>query len=332
MPFDSSRQRPALRWTRRAAVLALGVAATLGAHAQSRQPVRILVGFAAGGGVDTIARLLAESMATTLGQSVVVENRPGAGGMIAAQALKAAVPDGTTLLLTNDHTVAILPHTLKAPGYSTERDFAPVALVSDKGVMGLATHNGTGIRELKDIAEWARQNPGKSNFGVPAPGSMPEFAVSLLGKSLNVDGTAVPYKGGAPMVLDLAAGQIPFGITSTAELYPFVKDQKMRVLAVTGPARLPDLPNVPTFTELGVKGMEMANVVGLYAPAGTPPAVIARYTEAVRVAVASPKIQERMLTLGVPANFGGPEAMAKSIQNISDTWGPVIKQSGYQPQ
>lgn len=323
---------PMTRWTRRQTLLALGLAAALGAQAQTKPPVRILVGFAAGGGVDTVARILAEGMGQALGQTFVVDNRPGAGGLIAAQALKAAPADGNTLLLTNDHTVAILPHTLKTPGFNTTRDFTPVALVSDKSMIALATHPGTRITQLKDITEWAHQNPGKANFGVPAPGSIPEFAVGLLAKGLNIDATPAAYRGGSPLVMDLSAGQIPFGITAIAELLPFVKAQKVRLLAVSGSARQTDLPDVPTFAELGIKGLEMPNVAGLYAPAGTPPALIARYSEAARIALSSDKVKERLQTLGSSAGYGSPEALAQAIQRISDTWGPVIRRSGYQPQ
>lgn len=320
------------RWTRRTATLALGLSATLGAFAQTKPPLRILVGFAAGGGVDTMARIMAESMGQALGQTVVVENRPGAGGLIAAQALKAAPADGNTLLLTNDHTVAILPHTLKNPGFNTARDLAPVALLSDKGVFALGSHTDTKITHLKEVAEWVRKHPGQGNFGVPAPGSMPEFAVGLLAKGLQIDAAPAAYRGGSPLVADLAGGQIPFGLTSTAELLPFVKSQKVRVLAVSGPSRQADLPDVPTFTELGIKGLELPNLVGIYAPAGTPPALIARYSEAARTALATDKVKERFQTMGATPSHGGPEALAQGMQRISDTWGPVIRQSGYQPQ
>ncbi|MDM0036325.1 Bug family tripartite tricarboxylate transporter substrate binding protein [Variovorax sp. J22P271] len=323
---------PLPRWTRRAALLTLGLAAAITAQAQTKPPVRIVVGFAAGGGVDTMARILAEGMGQALGQTFVVENRPGAGGLIAAQVLKAAPADGNTLMLTNDHTVAILPHTLKNPGFDTARDFAPVAVVSDQIVFALATHPGTGITQLKDIGAWARQNPGQANFGVPAPGSMPEFAVGLLAKGLQVDATPAAYRGGSPLVMDLSAGQIPFGVTSTFELMPFAKTGKVRLLAVSGSARQADLPDVPTFAELGIQGLELANVAGLYAPAGTPPAVIARYSEAVRATLSSAKTRERLQALGATPNYGGPDALAQRMQRISDAWGPVIRQSGYQPQ
>jgi tripartite-type tricarboxylate transporter receptor subunit TctC len=332
MPLVPQRPYAVPRRTRRAVVLGLGLAAALGAAAQGKPPVRILVGFAAGGGVDTIARVLAEGMGQALGQTFVVDNRSGAGGLIAAQALKAAAADGNTLLLTNDHTAAILAHTLKNPGFSASRDFAPVALVSDKLVFALATHPGTRVTHLKEIAEWTRQNPGQANFGVPAPGSMPEFAVGLLADGLRIDATPVAYRGGSPLAMDLSAGQIQFGLTSTSELMPFVKSQKVRILAVSGGMRHPDLPDVPTFSELGVPGLGLPNIIGIYAPVGTPPVLIARYGEAVRAALASHKVGERLRTLGSPANYGGPEALVHGMQRISDAWGPVIRRSGYQPQ
>lgn len=333
-PSTASPRR--LQCLRGIALVAMGWIAALTAPvalAQSaQQPIRILVGFPPGGGLDASARILAEGLSTALDQPVIVENRPGAGGLIAAQALKAAAPDGKTLLLTNDHTVAILPHTLKNPGFSPPRDFTAVALVTDKGFIALATHASTQITQVKDVAEWARKHPGQVNMGVPAPGSIPEFAVGLLAKSLHVETTPVPYRGGAPLLADLVGGQIPFGITSSVELAPYAKSKKVRLLAVSGTSRLAEFPDVPTFGEAGIAGLESSNLVGIYAPAGTAPSLIGRYSEAVRATLASDKTKARLEGQGVPINYGGPDALAQSVQRISDSWGAVIRQSGYQPQ
>lgn len=332
MKLFSLRPEAKRSWTRLFALSALGVFMGLSAQAQTRPPLRILVGFAAGGGIDTTARILAEAMGEVLGQTVIVENRPGAGGLLAAQALKNAAPNDSVLLLTNDHTVAILPHTLKNPGFSAAKDFTPVAVVIGKGAMALATHPGTQITQLKQIPEWVRKNPGQANFGVPAPASVAEFAVGLLGKALQVDAAPAAYRGGAPLVIDLAAGQIPFGLTSTAEVLPFAKSGKVRILAVSGTARQAELPEVPTFAELGIKGLEQTSMVGLYAPAATPPALVARYSEAARTVLATTKVKARIQVLGSEASYGSPDALAQGIQRISDAWGPVIRASGYQPQ
>ncbi|MGR4868252.1 tripartite tricarboxylate transporter substrate-binding protein [Variovorax sp. LARHSF232] len=328
---------PATSWRMRAvrsariALLAVGVAASLGAAAQTGKPVRILVGFPAGGSADALARSLAEVMGKNLGQAFVVDNRPGAGGLIAAQALKSAEPDGNTLLLTNDHTVAILPHTLKNPGFDVAKDFAPVALVSQKGSIALAAHASTKITRLSEIPAWVRQNPGQANFGVPAPGSIPAFAVGLLGKALNIDASAAPYRGGAPMVADLTAGHVPFGVTSASDLLPHHNSQ-VRILAVSGTERHPELPDVPTFAELSIKGLDVYNAVGVYAPAKTPAAVITRYTEAVRTAMAAEQVKARFRVLGTAPGYGDAAALTQTMQRISDAMGPVIRQSGFQPQ
>lgn len=307
-------------------------AATPLAHAQPKTPVRLLVGFSPGGAVDAAARVLAEGLSRELGQTVIVENRPGAGGQLAAQALKAAAPDGHTLMLTNDHTVAILPLTVKQLNFDTVKDFVPVAMLTNRAVIMLATAEPTGVRSLRELPAWSRQHPGQANFGVPAPGSIPEFAVGLIGRALQVDASPVAYRGGAPMVIDLAAGQIPFGLTSKLELMPFVKSGKLRPLAVSGEARSADLPDVPTFAELGIRGLEQSNVMGFYAPAGTPPTMVGRYGEALKKLLAEPRMRERLETTSFEPHYGPPEQLAQEIARIASTWAPVIRQSGFQPQ
>lgn len=328
-----SFDRQSIRRLLMVVAIGLGGTWTMAAHAQTPQtPVRILVGFAAGGGVDALARLLAVEMSAALGQPVVVDNRPGAGGLLAAMALKNAAADGNTLLLTNDHTLAVLPHTLKSAGFDTAKDFRPVGLISSSVALGLAVNVDTKMAQLKDLPEWARQHPDKTSIGVPASGSIPEFAVAVISKQLNVDAVPVPYRGGAPMVVDLVSGQIPIGMTGLTELTPHHKANKIRVLAVTGPGRSPWLPDVPTFSELGIKGFELANVVGLYAPAATPSPIIQRYGEVLRTVLQSDATRVRLEGMGIPARYGSPEELNELMQKISTTWGGVIQRSGYKPQ
>lgn len=313
-------------------LLAAGMAATVAAQAKTKATVRVLVGFSAGGGLDGIARILADGMSEALGQTFVVENRPGAAGLIAAQTLKGSAPDGGTLLLTNDHTVAILPHTMKNPGFSAARDFAPVAVISGTGAFALATYPGTQITQIKQIAEWARQNPAQANFGVPAAGGIPELAVGMVAKGLQIDAVPVAYRGGAPLVQALSAGQIPFGLTFTGEFLSSTRSKKVVLLAVSASMRSPDFPEVPTFAELGISGLEQPSMVGLYAPAGMSPAMLAHYSEAVRTVLASSKTQARFRALGSIASYGDAEALVQGMEKIANNWGRVIRESGYQPQ
>ncbi|MGH8845847.1 MAG: Bug family tripartite tricarboxylate transporter substrate binding protein [Polaromonas sp.] len=315
-----------------ALLVASSLFCAFGAHAQaSKNTVRILVGFPAGGGVDAVARHLADGMSTALGQPVVVENRTGAGGQIAAQALKGAAPDGNTLFLSNDHTVVTIPLTTKNPGFNPAKDFTPIANVANVA-FAIAVHPSIKVTKMADLSAWVHQNPGKANVGVPASASLPEFTVGLLNKALNMDAVAVAYRGGAPMVVDLIGGQVPIGITSVSELLPYQKADKIRVLAVSGQARTPLLPDVPTFTELSIKGLEQSNFLAFFAPAGTPPAVVIRYNELLRTLLASASIQEKVEGLGMQPAHSSPEELSQKLQRTTDNWATVIKQSGFKPQ
>ena len=322
-------RRPLLAHAVFTAALATGLPVILGtAHAASddTRPIRLLVGFPAGGGTDLIARLLADEMGRELKQSVIVENRPGGGGVIAAQAVKQAPADGKTLMVTNDHTVAILPHTLKTARLDTQRDFAPIAMVG-RSVFGLAVNAKENVRDLKSIPAWKASTKASAiNIGVPSPASIPEFAVSVIGAALKVETTSVPYRGASPMLSDLAGGQVPFGITSTAELRPFLETKQVHLLAVAGTRRHPDYPQVPTFSELGIPQLTESNLTGVYARAGTPPELISAYEAAVRKATASESFVRRAADAGITIAYGDHQALAKAVQRITTNWEPVLKE------
>jgi len=316
----------------KALVLALGLSAAHSALAQSSAPpVRILVGFPAGGGVDVVARLLAEALGQKLGQPFVVDNRTGAGGLIAAAALKHAAADGQTVFLSNDHTVVTALLTTKAPGFEPSSDFVPIGNVAQIA-MGLAVHPSTQSMRLDEFAAWAKRNPSKANVGVPAPASIPEFAVSLLSGQLSIDAKAVAYRGGAPLAADLVSGQLPAGITALSELLQYQKAGKIRVLAVSGTQRSPLLPEVPTFAEQGVQGLDQSNFLVLFARAGTSAKVVERYSDALRAVLAGPALREQLQALGMQPDYAGPEAVRRNMQRATDNWGQVVKQIGFQPQ
>jgi len=314
------------------AALALSLGLAIPALAQgNHQPVRILVGFPAGGGVDAAARHVADALTQQMGQSFVVDNRTGAGGQIAAVALKQAAPNGQTLFMSNDHTVVIVPQTMKSPGFNPAADFVPVARVTQIA-FGLAVHPSTQAQHLADYGKWLHAQTDRGSIGVPAPASVPEFTAGLLAQHLGVATNAVPYRGGAPMVADLIGGQIPAGITSLSELLPQQKAGKLRVIAVSGTQRSPLLPEAPTFAEQGVKGVEQSNFLALYAPAGTPAPVVKRYQDALREALAQPALREKLEGLGMQVDFAAGDVLARQMAQMTDSWGQLIRASGFKPQ
>lgn len=315
--------------------LALGAAAlTATAMAQEGAPIKILVGFAAGGSTDAIARLLAADMQKELHRSVIVENRPGAGGQIAAQGLKAARPDGQTLFLSNSHTVAMIPLTVLKPGFDPEKDFAPVGLVAinpDVFVINTSVL-GNERATLRDFAQWAKANPGKGNVGVPAPASAPDFAVGVVARALGTDLKSVPYRGDGPVAQDVMAGQVPAGIGSVGAMLQPAKAGKVRIAAVNGTSRLALLPDVPTYAEQGIKGYEEVIFTAMFAPAGTPAPIIQSYSAALAKIVKSQDFVKQLADLGITAASSTPAELAARMQATNAAWVEMVKNAGYKPQ
>ena len=294
--------------------------------------IRLLVGFPAGGGTDAIARTLAEKLKDTLGTNVIVENRGGAGGQIAAQALKAAPADGSTFLLSHDHTISILPLVVKNPGFEPAHDFVAVAGFATF-VNALAVSGGTPVKSMNEYRSWLRQQgAGKGAVGVPAPASVPEFLVKVIGEKYALDLQAVPYRGSAPMIADMLGNQINAGIASVPDFIENHKAGKIRVVAVLGGKRQAALPNVPTFAELGLAGFEDVPYYGIFAPAGTPSAAIERFSEAVAKVIALPEVHERLTAMGLSVGYMAPQQLASRERAYAKTWARIIKDSGFQAQ
>ncbi len=311
------------------ALAATGVGTS--AFAQSGGSVRLLVGFPPGGGTDAIARALADKLKDLLGVPVVVENKAGAGGQIAAQALKAAAPDGTTLFLSHDHSVSVIPLTIKNPGFDPEKDFAPVAGFGTFANV-LALSGGTPAKTLPEYVAWVKSRGGKDTIGVPAPGSIPEFLVGLIGAKYGLDLQAAPYRGSAPMIGDMMGNQIRAGIASTADFMEQHKAGKLRIVAAIGDKRQPLLPDVPTFTELGFANLEDLPYYGIFAPAGTPAPVVERFGQALQKAIAMPDVHEKLVGLGLSVGYQNQAQFAGTVRKYGQTWARIIKASGFQPQ
>ncbi|QHE86863.1 Bug family tripartite tricarboxylate transporter substrate binding protein [Hydrogenophaga sp. BPS33] len=314
----------------RRALLAAGLVGTLGL-AQAQSTTRVLVGFPPGGGTDAIARILGERLQQDLGSPVVVENKPGAGGQLAAQALKASAADGHTLFLSHDHSITILPMVTKNPGYDSAKDFVPVAGFATF-VNAFAVSNGTPAQSFKAYIDGVKAAGGKSTVGIPAPASVPQFLVDVIAKQNKLDLVAAPYKGSAPMMGDMIGNQIPAGVASIPDFIENHKAGKLRVVAVMGSQRQAAMPEVPTFAELGLKGFEDVPYYGLFAPAGTPKAAIDRIAQAVQKAIAQPDVRDKLTAMGLTVGFMSGAQLGAREQAYGKVWAKIIKDSGFQPQ
>ena len=308
------------------------IAASLPALSWGASPIRLLVGFPPGGGTDAIARLLADKLKDRLGAPVVVENRPGAGGQIAAQTLKASAPDGTTLFLTHDHTISILPLVVKNPGYQPDHDFVPVAGFATF-VNAFAVSGGTPAKSFEEYVQWVRtQGGGKGAVGIPAPASTPEFLVKLVGEKFHLDLVSAPYRGAAPMMADMLGNQISAGVGSVQDFMENHKAGKLRVVAVLGTKRQAAMPQVPTFDELGLKGFEDLPYYGFYAPAGTSQKFITQFSVALAKVVAEPEVRDHLTAMGLTVGFMTPQQLATREHAYTEAWRRIIKTSGFVPQ
>jgi tripartite-type tricarboxylate transporter receptor subunit TctC len=315
-----------------AGVLATGLTAGLTlAHAQSGKTVKLLVGFPPGGGTDAIARILGEHLKDELGQPVIVDNKPGAGGQIAAQALKAAPADGTTLFVSHDHTVTILPLVMQNPGYNPATDFVPVAGFATF-VNAFAVSGGTPAKSVAEYVAWVKgAGKGKGSVGIPAPASTPEFLVKLIGQKYGIDLISAPYRGSAPMMGDMLGNQIAAGVASVPDFIENHKAGKLRVVAVLGSQRQAALPDVPTFAELGLAGLEDVPFYGLFAPAGTPKAELDRVANAVAKTIARPDVKDKLTAMGLTVGFMSGAQLAEREKAYRNAWTKIIKDSGFKP-
>ena len=317
--------------SRRSALLAAGLALCGGLVQAQSGGIKLMVGFPPGGGTDAIARILADKLKDQLATTVVVDNKAGAGGQIAAQALKIAPADGTVLFLSHDHTISILPLVVKNPGFEPAKDFVAVAGFATF-VNALAVSGGTPAKSVNEYVAWARSQGNRGNVGVPAPASVPEFLVKVIGEKYKLDLVAAPYRGSAPMMADMLGNQIGAGVASVPDFIENHKAGKVRVVAVLGNVRQAALPDVPTFAELGFAGFEDVPYYGIFAPVGTPKSVIDRLSDAVAKVVAMPDVKEKLTAMGLTVGYMPPAQLASREQAYAQTWTKIIKASGFQAQ
>jgi tripartite-type tricarboxylate transporter receptor subunit TctC len=265
------------------------------------------------------------------GQVFVVENKPGAGGQIAAQLLKAAPADGSTIMLSIDHTQVIIPLTIVGAGYDPVADFTALAGVANYYNV-LAVSPATGVRTMAEFGAWVKAHPTEANYGVPAPGSVPQFIGDVIGKSFGVTMNSVPYKGGAPMVQDLLAGQIPIGIASMTELIEYHRTGKVRILGSSGQERSKTAPEIPTFQELGFSGIDKNPWLAFFGPKGLPTEFVDSFDRAMRTVLAQPDLQERLAKIGNEVTPAPASEVEHWVVDATRSWGKVIRDSGFKPQ
>jgi tripartite-type tricarboxylate transporter receptor subunit TctC len=307
---------------------ALFATQTMGQTAYPSQPIRLIVSFAAGGPTDIFARLVASKLEKELGQPIIVENKPGGGSNIGSEFVAKAKPDGYTLLVgtvANATNMGIY----KNLGYDTARDFAPITQIMSSPSV-LVVNNNLPVRSLSELIAYAKARPGKLSYASSGAGGMQHHAGELLKLRTGIDVIHIPYKGAAPALTDVIGGTVDFGFKTASGVMPAILSGKVRPLAVAGSARLAQLPDVPTMAEAGMPDLEADSWNGLFAPAGTPPAIINRLANATIAILKTPEIKERFAAISATPIGSTPEEFSKYVKAEIAKWGMVAKQANVQ--
>lgn len=290
------------------------------------RPIRLLVGYPPGGATDITARILAQRLGDSLGAPVVVENLPGAGGILASEKVAKATPDGYTLVFTNT-AHGVNPSLYKSLPYDAVTSFAPVVKVADLTLV-LVVNPALSARSVGELIALAKARPGELNFASSGNGQSLHLAGELLKSMAGIDIVHVPYKGSAPARADLLSGQVQLMFESAIGVLPFVQSGRLRALGVSGARRSPALPDVPTVSEAGVPGYEASGWLGILAPAGTPPAVVRHLNAEVNAVLGSPDVRGRLASNGADVAGGSPEAFAAFIESEMAKWSGIVKATG----
>ena len=286
--------------------------------------VKIIVPFAPGGSTDVVARILADRLGTELKQSFIVENKPGAGGNIGADAVAKASPDGYTLLMGTTGVLAINKYLYKSMPFDPDRDLAPVSYTSLITNI-LVVNPQVPARTVAELVALAKADPGKLTFASSGAGSSTHLSAELLKSMAGVDILHVPYKGSSQALTDVMANQVTMLFDNAPSSIPFIEQGRLRAVAVTSTKRLPNLPDVPTIDEAGVKGYESLSWSGIVAPAGTPRRIVDRLNAAIEKILRDPEVRQRFVALGVEPVGGPPEAFSRHIRAEAEKWGRVVK-------
>ena len=317
--------------TRRTMLASLAAAVPLLANAQQypTKPVRIVVGYAAGGAVDIVARTVGQSLATTMGQTFIVDNKPGAGTNIAVKSVIDAPADGYTLLMAANALAANMALYQPAP-FDAEKDLVPIALIGRVPVV-IAANAGAPYGNIAKLIEAAKAKPGVIAFATPGNGSTPHMAVELFARAAGISLMHVPYRGGAQAITDTIGGQLPLVAVNALEVLPHVKSGKLKVLAVLSATRSAIFPDVPTIAESGFAGFEASVWYGLLAPAATPKPVVARLHAEVQKALQTPEVRARMIGVGGEVNPGTAEQFGALLHSERIRYEKLIREANIRP-
>lgn len=296
------------------------------ADAYPSKPIEWVVPYAAGGGTDVVARVLSEPMGKALGQSIIVVNKPGAATNIGADAVARAKPDGYTILTGDTGTLAANPYLYKKLSYSAEKDFAPVGLLV-RFPMLLVVNSQLPVNNYAEFVEWAKQQTKGVSYGTPGAGSPHHLAIELLRSQSGLNFVHIPYRGSAPAVQDVVAGQLPFMFVDTAAGIQHVQGGKIRAIAMASPARLPTLPDVPTLDEQGLKGFEAYAWQGIVAPAATPKERVAKLSDALQSALKQADIVAKLEGMALEVTPSTAEEMDAYASAERNKWRRVIEES-----
>ena len=314
---------------RLAAVLALAAVPVIALAQPLDGPLHIVVGYPPGGATDRVARIVGDKLQAKLGVSVIVENKPGAGGRLAAQQVKSTPENQNVIMVANPAVMVIAPLVFKDGMYDPERDFVPISHVNDYE-FALSVSTAVPVRELSHLLAWMRANPQQANFGVPATGSLPHFFALMMGDKAHVRAEVVGYRGSGPLITDLIGGQVPIAIDTFDVVVPQHDAGKLRILAMSGARRSPYAPSVPTFKEAGLD-LVATGWNTFFAPASMPPAKVTRLAQAIREVMQDPdtvrKFNDARMT-SVVSTQAQTTAMLKAFRA---QWTPVVQKSGYHP-
>jgi tripartite-type tricarboxylate transporter receptor subunit TctC len=308
-----------------AAIASLASTSALASDAFPSKPIRILVGFSPGGSNDIVARLIAPKLSEGLGQQVVIDNKPGAGGNIAASAMLSAPADGHTLMMCTTGTLSIQPHLIKAP-FNPETDLLPVTQIANAPYL-LLVNAALPVKDVKELVAYAKAKPGIINFASSGNGTGGHLAGEMLKARAGIDIVHVPYKGTGQAMTDLLAGQVSMIFDQPVSSMPYAQSGKLRILAVASPRRLPALPDVPTVAEAGIPAFDPVTWTGLCAAKGTPAAAIERMQREVAKVLAMPEISKRLIQDGLEPVGSTPQKFREFLVADKRKWGAVIKES-----
>lgn len=316
-----------VRWKTVAVLSVLGIAQAAWGQSYPAKPVRIVVGFPAGGPIDIVARVMSPKLSEVFGQQVIIDNRGGANGLIGGEAVAKSAPDGYTMMLISTGTATISPHIYPKMPYDAQRDLVCVTLVTQTGEL-LVVHPSLPVKSVKELIALAKTRPGEISIASTGSGGLPHLALELFKIEGKINMLHVPFNGAAPAVSNAVGGQVQGVIADLPVLQPHIQSGRLRALALAAPKRSPLFPDVPTMTEQGLPKVEAVNWYGIQVPAKTPPEIIAKINEVFGKTLNDPAMRQTLIGRGADPIPGTPAEFAAFVKAEYDKWGPIAKSSG----